>query len=154
MHPLLVPGSWLLEGRYYPSGRPPQRVLGATEVRAAEDYPETLQVEGEVRDADNATARPVRSTYHLDVSGPATIRFRIDSLPLATVLTGEGFFDEHVLVFRYASPDRRLQGVESYVRCGEDEMRATGVLLAEGAPVTSWLVRLERLRGDRRRHDR
>ncbi len=151
MHPLLVPGSWLLEGRYYPSGRPPQRVLGATEVRAAEEFPETLQLEGEVRDADNPASRPVRSTYHLDVSGATTVRFRMDSLPLATVLTGEGYFDDHVLIVRYASPDRRLQGVESYVRCSEDEMRASGVLLAEGAPVMSWLVRLERLRGDRRR---
>jgi hypothetical protein len=147
----LVPGSWLLEGRYHPSGRPSQRVLGATEVRAAEEFPETLRVEGEVRDAENPAAKPVRSTYHLDVAGSGAIRFRMDSLPLATVLTGEGHFDDAVLVFRYASPDRRLQGVETYVRCSEDEMRASGVLLAEGAPVTAWLVRLERLRRDRRR---
>jgi hypothetical protein len=151
MHPLLVPGSWLLEGQYYPSGRPSQRVLGVTEVRSDEEFPETLRVEGEVRDAENATARPVRSTFHLDVSGSTSVRFRMDSQPLATVLTGEGHFDEHVLVIRYSSPDRRLQGVESYVRCSDDEMRATGVLLAEGAAVTSWLARLERLRGDRRR---
>jgi hypothetical protein len=151
MHPLLVPGSWLLEGDYHPSGRTSQRMLGVTEVRAAEEFPETLRVEGEVRDADNAAARPVRSTYHLDIAGAATIRFRMDSQPLATVLTGDGHFDDYVLIMRYASPDRRFQGVESYVRCGDDEMRATGVLLADGAPVTSWLVRLERLRGDRRR---
>lgn len=151
MHPLLVPGSWLLEGRYYPSGRSPQRVLGVTEVRSAEEFPETLRIEGEVRDAENPTARPVRSAFHLDIAGATTVRFRMDSQPLATVLTGDGHFDEHVMVLRYASPDRRLQGVESYVRCSDNEMRATGVLLADGAPVTSWLARLERLRGDRRR---
>ncbi len=154
MHPLLVPGSWLLEGHYYPSGRPAQRVLGVTEVRAAEDFPETLRVEGEVRDADNPSARPVRSTYHLDVSGPTALRFRMDSLPLATVLTGDGHFDDHALVIRYTSPDRRIQGVESYVRCTDDEMHSTGVMLAEGAPLTSWVVRLERVRGERSRQDR
>ena len=151
MHPLLVPGSWLLEGDYYPFGRPAQRLIGVTEVRPSESFPETLQVQGEVRDAGSPSARPVRSTYHLDVAGTTSVRFRMDSLPLGTVLTGEGYFDEHVLVVRYASPDRRIQGVESFVSAGSDEMRASGVLLADGAPVTCWIARLERVH-DARKH--
>ena len=151
MHPLLVPSSWLLEGDYYPSGRPAQRLIGVTEVHPSESFPETLQVQGEVRDAGSPAARPVRSTYHIDVAGPASVRFRMDSLPLGTVLTGEGYFDEHVLVIRYASPDRRIQGVESFVGVGPEELRATGVLLADGAPVTCWIARLERVGSDGRR---
>jgi len=148
---LLAPGSWLLEGDYYPAGRPPQRLIGVTEVRPSESFPETLQVQGEVRDAGSPSARPVRSTYHLDVAGPAAVRFRMDSLPLGTVLTGEGYFDDGVLVIRYASPDRRIQGVETFVSTVGDEMRATGVLLADGAPVTCWIARLERVH-DARKH--
>ena len=151
MHPLLVPGSWLLEGDYHPSGRPSQRLIGVTEVRPSESYPETLEVEGEVRDAGSAAARPVRSSYHLDVTGGATVRFRMDSLPLGTVLTGEGYFDDAALVIRYASPDRRILGVESFVSSSHDELRSTGVLLADGAPVTSWIARLERVH-DPRKH--
>ena len=153
MHPLLVPSSWLLEGDYYPSGRPPQRLIGVTEVRPSESFPETLQVQGEVRDAGSPSARPppVHSTYHLDVAGPASVRFRMDSLPLGTVLTGDGYFNDHVLVIRYASPDRRIQGVESFASAGPEEIRATGVLLADGAPVTCWIARLERV-SDSRKH--
>jgi hypothetical protein len=151
VHPLLAPGSWLLEGDYYPTGRPAQRLIGITEVRPSESFPETLQVQGEVRDAGSPSARPVRSTYHIEVAGADSVRFRMDSLPLGTVLTGEGHFNDHVLVVRYASPDRRIQGVESFASGGPDEMRATGVLLADGAPVTCWIARLERVNESRKR---
>jgi len=127
-----------------------QRLVGVTEVRPSDSFPETLQIQGEVRDAGSPSARPVRSAYHLDVAGPERVRFRMDSLPLGTVLTGEGHYDDHALVVRYASPDRRIQGVESFVRCSEDELRATGVLLADGAPVTCWIAHLERLSESRK----
>lgn len=145
MHPLLVPGSWLVEGNYYPTGRPPNRVKGVTEVRSSEQFPETLQVEGEIRDADDPASRPVRSTYHVDVVTAASVRFRMDSLPLATVLVGDGRYDASTLVLRYGSPDKRILGVETYVSTSPVEMRTSGVLLVDGAPATMWLARLERV---------
>ena len=51
MHPLLVPGSWLLDGRYYPSGRSAQHVAGVTEVTIRNRYKEmaeALDIEEEV----------------------------------------------------------------------------------------------------------
>jgi hypothetical protein len=147
MHPLLVPGAWLLEGEYFPSGKPVEHVTGVTEVHASEQFPETLTVEGEVRDSEDPASRPVRSAHHLDVLARDRVRFRMDSLPLGTVLVGDGFFDDVTMLVRYASPDRRLIGVETYVATGRDEMRATGVLLADGTPVTSWVARLERVQG-------
>lgn len=117
-----------------------------TEVHPSEEFPESLRIDGEVRDVGRASGRPVRSTYHLDVTGPDTVRFRMDSPPLGTVLTGEGYFDDETLVLRYASPDRRIVGVETFVRCHTDQMRATGVLMADAAPVTLWIATLERVR--------
>lgn len=146
MHPFLVPGEWFLEGDYFPSSKKPQRLVGITEVHASEEFPETLRVSGEVRDAET-TGRPVPSSFHLDVIGPATVRFRMDSIPLGTVLVGGGHFNDHALVLRYASPDRRFVGVESYVSGSTGVLHYTGVILADGAAVTSWLARLERARG-------
>jgi len=137
----------LLDGRYYPSGRSAQHVAGVTEVHPSDEFPESLRIDGEVRDVERLAARPVRSTFHLDVAGPTTVRFRMDSPPLGTVLTGEGHFDDDTLVLRYASPDRRILGVETFVRCAAEQMRATGVLMADGAPVTAWIATLERVRG-------
>jgi hypothetical protein len=145
MHPLLVPGAWLVEGDYFPTGRPANRVKGVTEVHSSEQFPETLRIEGEIRDADEPTARPVRSTFHVDVTTARSIRFRMDSLPLGTVLVGDGQFDAHILVFRYSSPDKRILGVETYVACGPNEMRTSGVVIVDGTPATSWLARLERV---------
>lgn len=145
VHPLLVPGSWLVEGSYFPTGRAANQVVGVTEVHSSEQFPETLRIEGEVRDAGDPSARPVRSTFHVDVATSHTLRFRMDSLPLGTVLVGDGFFDQHSLVIRYGSPDRRILGSETYVATGPNEMRSTGVLLVDGVAVTSWLARLERV---------
>lgn len=147
MHPLLVPGSWLVEGDYFPTGRAPNRVKGVTEVHSSEQFPETLRVEGEIRDADDPTARPVRSTFHVDVASANAVRFRMDSLPLATVLVGDGRFDAATLVLRYGSPDRRIIGVETFVATAPGEMRSSGLLLVDGSPATMWLARLERVRG-------
>lgn len=146
MHPLLVPGEWLVEGRYHPAGKSARQVAGVTTVLAAEEYPETLRVEGEIRGLGDPGSRPVYSKFHLDVVSSQTVRFRMDSQPLATVLVGEGLYDDHVMVIRYASPDRRILGVETFVGVGRDEIRHAGVMLADGAPVTSWLARLERVR--------
>ncbi|HPC83932.1 MAG TPA: hypothetical protein P5234_11000 [Thermoanaerobaculaceae bacterium] len=147
MHPLLVPGSWLVEGDYFPTGRAPNRVTGVTEVHSSEQFPETLRVEGEIRDAVDPTARPVHSTFHVDVVTSRSVRFRMDSLPLGTVLIGDGQYDATTLVLRYGSPDRRILGVETYVATVPGEMRTSGVLLVDGTPATMWLARLERVRG-------
>lgn len=147
MHPLLVPGSWLVEGDYFPTGRAPNRVQGVTEVHSSEQFPETLRVEGEIRDADDPGSRPVRSTFHVDVATASSVRFRMDSLPLGTVLVGDGRFDATSLVLRYGSPDKRIIGVETYVATSPGEMRTSGLVLVDGAPATMWLARLERVRG-------
>jgi len=145
MHPLLVPGAWLLEGSYFPTGKPMEHLVGVTEVHASEEFPETLRVAGEVRDAGNPASRPVATSFHLDVVSTTTVRFRMDSLLLGTVLVGGGFYDNDAMVLRYTSPDSRILGFESYVRCGANAMRSTGALLVDGAPVTSWLGHLERV---------
>ncbi|NWF99959.1 MAG: hypothetical protein HXY19_03325 [Thermoanaerobaculaceae bacterium] len=145
MHPFLVPGAWLLEGNYFPTGKTPQRVSGVTQTRASEAFPETIEVQGEIRDADDPTSKPVLSTFHLDVVGRQQVRFRMDSIPLGTVLLGRGFYDDAAMALQYASPDRRILGFESYTSCGEGVLRTTGVLLADGALVTSWLAKLERI---------
>ncbi len=145
MHPFLHPGSWLLAGDYFPARKSAQHLTGVTETRTSEQFPETLRVEGEIRDAGNPGARPVRSAFHLDVVATDRVRFRMDSQPLGTVLVGGGHFDAVGMVVRYGSPDRRILGFESYVSVSADEIRYSGVLLADGAPLTSWLARLERV---------
>jgi len=147
VHPLLVPGAWLLEGNYFPAGKSAQRVTGVTHVHAADEFPETLRVDGEIRDADDSESRPVLTTFHLEVVSRRAVRFRMDSIPLATVLTGQGFNDDFALVLHYSSPDQRIAGFESYVACGANEMRTAGVLVADGVRVTSWHARLERVVG-------
>jgi hypothetical protein len=141
----LVPGAWLLEGDYFPAGKAQQRVTGVTLSSASESFPETLEVRGEIRDAGDPASKPVLSTFHLDVAGRQNVRFRMDSIPLATVLVGYGCYDEDALVLQYSSPDHRIIGFESYTRCKEGVLRATGVLLADGSRVTSWIARLERI---------
>jgi len=145
VHPFLVPGAWLLEGEYFPAGKARQRVSGVTQTSASEAFPETIEVRGEIRDADDPASKPVLSTFHLDVVSRYEVRFRMDSIPLGTVLLGYGCFDDHALVLQYASPDRRIVGFESFSCGGEGVLRATGVLLADGARVTSWLARLEKV---------
>lgn len=145
MHPFLVPGAWLLEGEYFPAGKTRQRVSGVTQTSASEAFPETIEVRGEVRDAEDPTSKPVLSTFHLDVVSRHELRFRMDSIPLGTVLLGHGCFDDQALVLQYSSPDRRIVGFESYCSRGERTLHATGVLLADGARVTSWLATLEKV---------
>ncbi len=146
MHPFLIPGAWLVDGTYFPSGKPLQPVTGMIRVRPAEEFPETLRVEGEVRSATDPAARPVRSTYHLDLTGSGTLRFRMDSMPLGTVLFGEGVFDEAGMIVRYTSPERRIVGVETFTAGANGEVRTSGVLLADGVAATSWLARLAPMR--------
>ena len=147
MHPFLIPMSWLVDGTYYPSGKPVQPVTGVIQVRPAEEFPETLRVEGEVRSAADPAAHPVRSTYHLDLTGRGTLRFRMDSMPLGTVLFGDGVFDETGMILRYTSPERRIVGVETFTAAG-GEVRTSGVLLADGVAATSWLARLTAIGGE------
>ncbi len=146
LHPFLLPASWLLEGEYFPAQGKPQRVLGTTEVRADEQFPETLQVVGEVRDADDLSSRPVATEFTVDLVSPRRVRFHMNSIPLATVLLGEGVWRAEVLLIHYASPDRRIVGSESYAAVSEEALVTSGLLFVDGVAVTRWLARLQRLR--------
>lgn len=146
LHPFLIPGSWLLRGRYFPAQGTPQNVLGTTEVQADEEFPETLRVRGEVRDADDPLSRPVATEFALALTAPSTLRFHMNSIPLGTVLMGTGVWNPEVLQFHYGSPDRRILGVETYSVWGEEALLVSGVMFADGVAVTRWLARLERVR--------
>lgn len=146
LHPFLVPGSWLLQGEYFPSQGPSQKVLGTTEVRAHEEFPETLRVVGEVRDAEDSSSRPVATEFTLDLVAPGTLRFHMNSIPLGTVLLGAGAWKPELLQFHYGSPDKRILGVEGYAVSGPDVLLTSGVMFADGVAVTWWLARLERVR--------
>lgn len=143
MHPFLIPGAWLVDGTYFPAGKAAQHVTGIIRVRPAEEFPETLSVEGEVRPVGDSAAHQVRSVYHLDVTGTSSLRFRMDSMPLGTVLFGEGVFDESGMILRYTSPERRIVGVETFTAASDGEVRTSGVLLADGVAATSWLACLK-----------
>lgn len=146
LHPLLVPGSWLLHGEYFPAQGPSQKLLGTTEVKAHEEFPETLRVVGEVRDAEDSSSRPVATEFTLDLVAPGILRFHMNSIPLGTVLLGSGVWHRDLLQFHYASPDKRILGVESYAVSGPDVLLTSGVMFADGVAVTWWLARLERVR--------
>lgn len=146
LHPFLVPGSWLLQGEYFPAQGPSQRVLGTTEVKAHEEFPETLRVVGEVRDAGDSSSRPVATEFTLDLVAPGAVRFHMNSIPLGTVLLGAGAWNRELLQFHYSSPDKRILGVESYAVSGPDVLLTSGVMFADGVAVTWWLARLERVR--------
>lgn len=146
LHPLLVPGSWLLAGDYYPAHGAKQKVLGSTEVRSHEQFPETLRVVGEVRDADDPGSRPVATEFTLDLVGPQLLRFHMDSIPLGTVLVGSGVWTPELLMLHYGSPDRRILGTETYAVGGRGVLLTSGVMFVDGVAVTSWLARLEQVR--------
>lgn len=146
LHPFLLPACWLLEGEYFPAQGKPQRVLGSTEVRANEQFPETLQVVGEVRDADDPSSRPVATEFTLDLVAQRRVRFHMNSIPLATVLLGEGVWWEKALLLHYASPDRRIVGSENYAAMSQEELITGGLLFVDGVAVTRWLARLQRVR--------
>lgn len=146
LHPLLVPGSWLLQGEYFPAQGPSQKVLGTTEVQAHEEFPETLRVVGEVRDAEDSSSRPVATEFTLDLVAPGAVRFHMNSIPLGTVLLGAGAWNHELLQFHYSSPDKRILGVESYAVSRPDVLLTSGVMFADGVAVTWWLARLERVR--------
>jgi len=146
LHPFLVPGSWLLTGDYYPAQGAAQKVFGSTEVAAHEQFPETLRVVGEVRDAEDPGSRPVATEFTLDLVAPGQLRFHMDSIPLGTVLLGNGFWTPQLLVFHYSSPDRRIVGTETYAVQASGVLLSSGVMFVDRVPVTTWLARLEQVR--------
>ncbi|MCX7896099.1 MAG: hypothetical protein N2447_09150 [Thermoanaerobaculum sp.] len=146
LHPLLIPSSWLVRGQYFPAQGSPQKVLGTTEIRADEEFPETLRVLGEVRDAEDPNSRPVATEFVLDLVAPGSVRFHMNSIPLGTVLVGSGSWNSEQLEFHYSSPDRRILGVESYAAVGPELLLTAGVMFADAVPVTWWLARMEKVR--------
>ncbi|MGQ9752272.1 MAG: hypothetical protein ACUVRE_06505 [Thermoanaerobaculaceae bacterium] len=145
MHPFLIPASWLLYGDYFPTEGKKQKVKGTTIVTAHEQFPESLRVTGEVRDAEDAHSRPVTTEYVLDLVAPGRVRFHMDSIALGTVLVGQGVWTRELLLFHYASPDKRIFGNETVAASGEDLMHTSGILLVDGVPVTYWLAHLQRV---------
>lgn len=145
LHPLLIPGSWLLSGNYFPAQGSRQRVTGSTEVTPHEQFPETLRVRGVVRDADDPVARPVTTEFTLDLVAPGEVRFHMDSIPLGTVLVGGGVWSAVLLTIHYTSPDRRILGAETYAAESHEAVWTSGLLFADGALVTLWHARLERV---------
>jgi hypothetical protein len=134
-----------LEGEYFPAQGGQQKVSGSTEVVAHEQFPETLRVVGEVRDAGDPLSRPVATEFALDLAAPKHLRFHMDSIPLGTVLLGEGVWNPQVLLLTYGSPDRRILGSETYVAAGETSLFTSGILAVDGVVVTRWLAKLQRL---------
>ncbi|MGC8917596.1 MAG: hypothetical protein ACP5NF_11535 [Thermoanaerobaculum sp.] len=145
LHPFLIPGSWLLSGNYFPAEASPQRVAGSTEVTPHDQFPETLCVRGEVRGMDDPLARPVATEFTLDLVAPGRIRFHMNSIPLGTVLVGGGVWSSVLLTIHYASPDKRILGAETYAAESQDVVWTSGLLAADGALVTLWHARLERV---------
>lgn len=146
IHPFLIPGSWLLDGDYFPTAGKRQKVSGSTVVSAHEQFPESLRVTGEVRDTEDPSSRPVTTEYVLDLIAPGRLRFHMDSIALGTALVGDGVWTRELLLFHYASPDRRILGNETFAASGEGlVVQTSGILLVDGVPVTYWLALLQRV---------
>lgn len=145
VHTFLIPGSWLLSGDYFPTLGKKQKVTGSTFVTAHEQFPESLRVTGEVRNAEDASSPPVTTEYVLELVAPGRVRFHMDSIALGTVLVGQGVWNREMLLLHYASPDRRILGNETFAASGEHLVHTSGILLVDGVPVTYWLAHLQRV---------
>lgn len=146
MHPFLLPGEWLVTGRFIDPGGSESLTAGTTVVASSEQFPEILRVVVELRRVGDSSRDDTQSSsYHLEMAGAAHVRFRMDSLALGTVLLGSGTFTDRSLTLTYLSPNRRYVGFESFVAVGGGELLATGSFLADGVVVKTWEVNLERV---------
>ena len=146
MHPYLVPGEWLVTGRFLDPAGGESVVAGATVVRAADEFPEILEVTVELRElGEGSHASSESSSYRLEIAAAQRVRFRMDSIALGTLLAGVGTFTERTLVLTYASPDRRFVGFEAFTALSPEEVVTAGSFVADGAVVRTWEVTLERV---------
>jgi len=146
MHPFLLPGEWLVTGRFIDPEGGETVTAGTTVVASSEQFPEILKVGVELRRVGDSSRDDTQSSsYHLELAGASQVRFRMDSLALGTVLLGGGTFTDRSLILTYLSPNRRYVGFESFVGFGGGELLATGSFLADGVVVKTWEVHLERV---------
>ncbi len=146
MHPFLRPGEWLVTGRFLDPDGSETRTAGAAVVTASEQFPEILQASVEMRPTGGAGRGQAEcSSYHLELVGATQVRYRMDSMALATVLVGGGSCTERSLILTYGSTERRVVGFESFVALTPDELLACGSFVAEGVVVKTWEVHLERV---------
>ena len=147
MHPFLLPGEWLVSGRFLDPDGGETLTTGAAMVAATEQFPEVLQISVELREVGSSShSHQTQSTYyHLEIAGSSQVRFRMDSIALGTILTGGGSFTDRSLVLTYVSPDRRYTGFESFSVVRRGELLACGSFVADGVLVKTWEVKLERV---------
>lgn len=144
MHPFLMPGEWLVTGRFLDPDGSELLTAGAAVVRTTEQFPEILQVSVELREIGDASySQPQNTYYHLEIVGASKVSFRMDSIALGTILVGEGSYTRRSLILSYLSPDRRYVGFESFTVMSEREVLACGSFVADGTPVKTWEVVLE-----------
>lgn len=146
MHSFLLPGEWLVTGRFFDPDGGETLTAGAAVVASSEQFPEILKVGVELRGiGDGSRPDTQTSSYHLELAGTSQVRFRMDSLALATVLLGSGTFTDRSLILTYLSPTRRYVGFETFVAVAPGELLACGSFLADGVVVKTWEVHLERV---------
>jgi len=149
IHPFLLPAEWLVTGRFLDPDGSEVLTAGAAVVRTTDQFPEILQVSVELREVgDSSYSQPQNTYYHLEIAGAARVSFRMDSIALGTILVGEGSYTRRSLILSYLSPDRRYVGFESFTVVGERELLACGSFVADGTPVKTWEVVLERVPGE------
>ena len=146
MHPYLVPGEWLVTGRFFDPEGGETLTAGAAVLRSSDDFPEILEVSIELRElGERSYSHAERSSYHLEIVGAGQVRFRMDSLALGTMMTGGGSFTDRSLTLSYLSPDRRFVGFEAFTAIGRDQIVTCGSFIADGTIVKTWEVQLERV---------
>lgn len=148
MHPYLVPGEWLVTGRFFDPDGSETVTAGAAILRSSGEFPEILEVSVELRElGEGSYPHAELSNYHLEIVGSGQVRFRMDSIALGTILAGGGSFTQRSLTLAYLSPDRRFVGFEAFTAINRDEVITCGSFLADGAIVKTWEVQLERVPG-------
>lgn len=147
IHPFLIPGEWLVRGRFFDPGGGESATSGVAIVSTVPRFPEILRVGIELSEVARDRSAPSQATsYHLEIVGDRQVRFRMDSDALSTILIGEGSFSEKSIILTYSSPNRVYSGYESFIASGDSEIVTCGCFLANGVPVNTWEVCLEAIR--------
>ena len=148
MHPYLVPGEWLVTGRFFDPDGGETLTAGAAILRSSEEFPEILEVSVELRElGEKSSSHAEHSSYRLEIVGAGRVRFRMDSIALGTILAGGGSFTDRSMTLTYLSPDRRFVGFEAFTALGRNEVITSGSFIADGSIVKTWEVQLERVPG-------
>ena len=153
MHPFLLQSDWLVTGRFFDLDGGETVTAGTTVIQTSDSFPELLEVSVELRELGEHSYRPTQaSSYHLEIVGTTQVRFRMDSIALGTVLTGEGVFTDRSLTMAYRSPDRAFAGFEVYTVVSTEQLLACGSFVADGTLVKTWEVVLDKVPPDDKRN--